>query len=92
MTSDKQVVRERLALEMLERPHLWPQQWRGMRCVFLKRPASGSAPFGEECTGPCFRVDGGYVVMQHDWANSATVTPLHYESAEAVLADGWVVD
>lgn len=93
MTTDEQVIAERLDLEMLERPHLWPQVRLGTRCVFVKK--RGAIGF-REFTGPCFLTTDAavpYVVMSHDWGDPhAEVTVLHYSDAQAVYDDGWRVD
>lgn len=86
MTTDDEVLNTRNDLEMLKRPHLWPSVIKGHRCVFMKK-------LDAEHTGPCFKTSGGdYIVIDHDWTNHGEVTPVTYNSAEAVLAAGWVVD
>lgn len=91
--TDEQVIRERLDLEMLERPHLWPTVLRGMVCVYVKQRGDLG---GRRRSGPCFRHDdGSYTVMSHDWEVEEAIPKVesyHYNSAEAVLAGGWIVD
>lgn len=86
--TDEQVLEGRDDLEMLKRPRLWPSLLRGgHRCVFLRR--------GRDHTGPCVRLTTAtvrYVVLDHDWTDGGKVTKREYDSAEAILADGWVVD
>jgi hypothetical protein len=89
--TDEQVLRERLDLEMIERPHLWPHIRRGFPLLFLKRLVAG-----EQQTAMCLKDSDCYIVCAHIWpkARDQPVTReiIEYPDAEAVRADGWVVD
>lgn len=100
-TTDEEVIAQRLNLEMLERPHLWPSvSPQGDPIVHVKRrqmiPAlegTSQRPFTNyRETGPCALVDGTYMVIAHDWAESGATVKLQYTSAQAVVDDGWMVD
>jgi hypothetical protein len=81
VTTDKQVIDERLDLEMLERPHLWPGE-----VVFVKRNNGAQ-------TGPCRKTaTGGYAIRVHDWREGGEQSIASYPNAGAVVADGWKVD
>lgn len=89
--SDEDVIAQRLDLEMLERPHLWPGVVKGLRCVHLKRRTAGRIE-----TGPCILWGTNpdeYVVVGHSWGGEFTRPDVHrYDSPDAILADGWKVD
>jgi hypothetical protein len=93
--TDDEVIAQHNDLEMLRRPHLWPNKSRlGNPVVFLKRRMENGRR-GE--TGPCTFVKARhsvdeYVVRAHNWDEQGTVRTIYYGNADAVIADGWIVD
>jgi hypothetical protein len=85
--TDEQVLRDKLDLEMIERPHLWP----GFRVLFLQRPAKGAIQ-----TAMCIKDTSAYIVCAYVWPKTrdepVTREIIEYPDAAAVRADGWVVD
>lgn len=87
MTTDQEVIDNRLDLEMLERPHLWPQQCP-VQMVYVKRPVAGSS---WPQVGRCIRTKNGGYMIRSDFDNDSPNT-FEYADARAVLTAGWVVD
>jgi hypothetical protein len=89
--SDARVIADRLDLEMLERPHLWPCIRKGFPMLFLKRTIDGNLQ-----TAMCIQGDGGYLVCAYifpvDRDKPVDREIIKYPTAEAVRADGWIVD
>ena len=85
--TDERVIADRLDVQMLERPHLWPDTLHGHPCVYVKRTTHNQ-------TGPVIRDGDGFLVFAHDWDADPepTVEPVSYPTAEAIVADGWKVD
>ncbi len=92
-TTDEQVVRERLDLEMMERPHLWPDRsaFSHAPLLHVKRGTGREQQYGHLVHLPqnvkpymvaTFEIDNP---TEHD-------AVLAYENADAIRADGWVVD
>lgn len=96
--SDKQVLAEKLDLEMIERPHLWPCVRRGCPMLFLQRTVDGSTQTAMCLLDtPAVPQDlPGYVVCAYLWpkerGENVSREIIHYRNAEAVRADGWIVD
>jgi hypothetical protein len=84
-TTDKQVIEGHLDLEMLERPHLWPNE----NLIYVKREYEQDRE-----TGPCVIDNGHYVIRRHRWGSGGLkdVGTLIYNDALAVCDDGWRVD
>ena len=94
--SDQDVMAGQDDLEMIRRPHLWPH-WSVLP---MKKPSVLEKNFMDDNGfGVLIRVDRGYgkeyaVFVRNIFSSKefdlkdATL----YPSAEAVLADGWVVD
>lgn len=89
MTSDEMVIRDRLDLEMLERPHLWPGDVGGAPALFVKRNVTS---LGAGQTGRCALIEGDYVLVVCDWTLGGAPRTFRYPTAKAVVADGWEVD
>lgn len=95
--SDERVLKDHLDLEMIERPHLWPNIRRGFPLLFLKRQVGGRMQ-----TAMCIKENPalangvGYIVCAYVWPKTrdkpVTREIITYPDAEAVRADGWVVD
>lgn len=89
MTSDEEVVSHRLDLEMLERPHLWVECWKGFPAIMLKKRDAGEWRW----TGPCVQWSSdSYVVMARDWANGGRGETFTYATPRDIVSAGWVVD
>lgn len=105
--SDQQVLDQRDDLEMLRRPHLWPFQEFPVR-VYVKRPgAHETGPcivWGRDPMEYIIQAHAWdapltptpHATQRSEPGDHAIRTPnlwvLRYDSAEAILADGWVVD
>lgn len=89
--TDEQVLKEKLDLEMIERPHLWPNIRRGFPLLFLRRRVAG-----EQQTAMCIKDAHCYIVCAHIWPKERHQPIerkiIEYPDAEAVRADGWIVD
>ena len=91
--TDKQVLAQGLDREMLGRPHLWPYEVGGHKCIFVKRWTPENGLY----TGPCYLLeDGTHLVISHDWSGKASEEPktekLSFASAQEVYDAGWRVD
>lgn len=83
--TDEQVLADRLDLEMLERPHLWPGRG-GKPTINLKRDPEGY--------GLCMQAqDGSYRLWEYIGASfELKEPPTMFATAQAIVDAGWRVD
>ena len=88
---DKTVIKDCDSLEMIKRPNLWPA---GFKLPLKRYGTPGDFPelgllFEKTVLGKTKYVVFLTNLWDQDYKNAKRV---NYENAEAVLADGWVVD
>jgi hypothetical protein len=86
--TDAEVVEQRNDAEMMRRPHLWPSH---PYLPLKRRPPleddSQNLGLLADNSGPMLTV-----LIGNLFASKDTAPRIEYESADAVVADGWIVD
>jgi len=88
MKSDADVQASRDDSEMMKRDHLWPQL-----VLPLKRRADGGGWETAILDDPCPPAERWMIRVGANLMDPTKLgRPVFYDSAEAIVADGWVVD
>lgn len=84
--TDQQVLDGHDDLEFLKRRHLWPWDLGAdLRVICVKKP-------GADVTAKCVFGNGQFVLYATEWTDEIKEYNVVYESPEAIIADGWVID
>jgi hypothetical protein len=89
--SDNAVLREQDDLKMMRRPHLWPW-WPVLPIKNYKRAKPGCLECGILCMDDLSGLPEPVVVLSNMFEIDENKKQIQYDSLEAIVADGWVVD